>query len=153
MKIAFLLLPLLAQADGLGLTLRQYHDVLPKEGAMECRLEGNEGFGYVVHRDGENGVRTYVINKNVSEGEKTAVDGSYMNPSDLSYLYVKHHTRHGEYGNYLEIVVNKKPDPQRFDFKGVVMFTEAHYSKNEDGSEREELMPIAKTALRCKTLR
>lgn len=153
MKFALLFLPLLAQAEELSLTLRQYHDVLPKNGALECRMAGDPSFGYVIRRGADDRVRTYVINNHQNEGEKTAQDGTYMNPAELTYAYVKHHQRAGDFGSYFEFVVSKQPDGKTFDFPGFVMFTEAYYAKNDEGQEVEELMPLAKSPVRCKTLR
>ncbi|HEY8278203.1 MAG TPA: hypothetical protein VIH99_01180 [Bdellovibrionota bacterium] len=127
-------------------------DVFPVGGLLDCRQKQNPKFGQLLMRDHGTRVRIYAITNGVNEGEKSRVDGLVMEPHSGSRLFVQHHSRSGDYGKYLEFVTTLQPEGDPAHFDGFSLFTEAFYSRDELGQEREELKPMARVAIRCTPL-
>lgn len=119
----------------------------PVDKSMDCRFQSMPNFGYLLKAQGQD-IVIDVISHNVSEGEKTrmlAKEGNLF-PNNIYIIFLK---RYENSGNYLEFIISKQGETQR---SGFAMFTEATYSKNPDGTEHEELHPIAKKPISCHLL-
>lgn len=134
-------------SSDLGITVPYYADLLPEGGKLDCRFPESPDFGYIFKRVAGQ-VLIEIVNKGVSEGEKTrlvAEEKDYGSPF-IHYLSV--YRRTDNYASYLEFLIEQKISPRTGKFPGAVMFTEAFYEM-VDGKEVETLKPLHKKIIYC----
>lgn len=141
-----------AQA-ALGIWVPQYLDVLPINGALDCRFLSDSNFGYLFKRTSEQDVTMDVISKGVSEGEKTRMSVK-INPDmqSLNYVFLQFFTRFEDYGKYTEFRISTMVHPVTLQIMGDMMFTESSFERDANGKEKESFRAISKNPIACKIL-
>lgn len=138
---------------GLELNSPHIYDLLPEGGELICDVAKNPKYGYVLKRgQGETGkeVKVFVINAGVNEGEKTA-QTARVEREGLDLIYLKHFRRWQNIGSYMEFQILRQPlTGALIYFPGSVAFTTSIFTPGDDGKENEDLIPEAKSALRCR---
>jgi hypothetical protein len=156
--LASILLPLVllsgfAHAAGDGLTLHDptFYPILPRLGShLECRYsQGMDTYGVDLDRIAGNLVHATLITAGKSEGEKTAFVAE-IKSQDYGETYLKFFKRDGDYGTYIEIVIDSQVSPSlAYRLPAKLMLTGATYSKEEDGRESEDLEPEGMHTMGC----
>jgi hypothetical protein len=125
------------------------YDLIPKNGKLTCFIQPQKNFGYILQREETNEIKIYVINNGVNEGEKTAFLAK-IEREGLTQIYIKHHQRDEKFGRYIEFLIARQRSAESKDgFTGSVAFTDSLYSKDASGKEQEDLIPVARSPIRC----
>lgn len=139
--------PLLA--SDLSIRVLKYEDILATPGStLTCLKEGGK-YGYLVTRADNGDYIIDVINDGKVEGEKSRMRAVVKDYGSPFIIYLSVYNRYGDYGSYFELLLDKKVNMFAGTLIGDAMFTEAYYSKEEDGKEKETFKPITKFRMKC----
>ncbi|MCO5141559.1 MAG: hypothetical protein M9962_00545 [Oligoflexia bacterium] len=130
----------------------RFETVLENVGdSIQCEPVETPGYGYLIEKK-EEGIFLIPFSAGKPQPEERHLWMKVKDYGDPLTTYLSHYKRDGEYGSYFELLIFSN---YNFKINGVVgyaMFTEAFYTKKEDGSEHETLKPLAKPLLSCTVL-
>lgn len=136
-------------AGDLMIRVVKYEDILAKGGdTLTCLKEGGK-YGYQVTRLGDGDYLIDVISDGKLEGEKSRMRATVKDYGTPFIIYLSVFSRYGDYGTYFELLLDKKVNMWLGSLAGDAMHTEAYYSKEADGKEKETFKPIAKYRMKC----
>lgn len=135
-------------AGDLAIRVVRYEDILATPGSKLKCLKEDGKYGYQISRLGDGDYLIDVISDGKLEGEKSWMRATQNDYGSPFVIYLKAHSRSGDYGSYFELLLEKKVNMFLGGLGGDAMFTEAYYEKVE-GKETETLKPLAKFRMKC----
>ncbi len=118
---------------------------------MDCRYNRDENFGFLLQTNAENITKVFLITNNASEGEKSAFIPQNRFES-VTDILLQHKYRKEMYGTYVELKFDRRRDMNTMNFLASAAMTDVIYSKNADGSEKENLYLNGFYRMSCKKL-